>query len=181
VAKWASIARRIRVPVGFAFAALYLWLARPTAISILGGTVLVIPGLLIRALASGHLQKNEQLATTGPYAYSRNPLYLGSLVLAVGFALAGRNWWIVAAIILIFLVIYVPVIRNEEAFLRSHFAEYAEYSRQVPMLFPRIGWPGAGPNDFSWDLYRKHREYNAALGALAMMAALVGKLFWSAR
>ena len=98
MASWSAIARRIRVPLGFVFALLYFWLAKPTVKSILIGTALVIPGLLIRALASGQLQKNEQLATGGPYAYTRNPLYLGSLILAIGFALASRSWWIVAGI-----------------------------------------------------------------------------------
>jgi protein-S-isoprenylcysteine O-methyltransferase Ste14 len=88
---WATVARRIRVPVGFAFAALYLWLARPTGVSILGGAAFIALGVLVRALASGQLNKNEQLAVGGPYAYTRNPLYLGSLVLALGFAIAARS------------------------------------------------------------------------------------------
>ena len=82
MASWSTVARHIRVPLGFVFAALYFWLAKPTVESILLGSVLVIPGLVLRALASGHVQKNEQLATSGPYAYTRNPLYLGSLILA---------------------------------------------------------------------------------------------------
>jgi protein-S-isoprenylcysteine O-methyltransferase Ste14 len=73
---WAKIARRIRVPLGFAFAVLYFWLARPTWRFIAIGAVVILPGLLIRALASGHVRKNEALATSGPYAYTRNPLYL---------------------------------------------------------------------------------------------------------
>src|ERR1700757_3609659 len=113
---WPKIARRIRVPLGFALAALYLWLARPTLRSILIGGALVIPGLLVRALASGHVQKNEQLATSGPYAYTRNPLYLGSLILALGFAIAARSAWIAAAMLVMFLAIYLPVIRGEENF-----------------------------------------------------------------
>jgi protein-S-isoprenylcysteine O-methyltransferase Ste14 len=116
MASWSAVARRIRVPLGFAFAVLYFWLAKPSVQSILLGASLVIPGLVIRALASGHLQKNEQLATGGPYAYIRNPLYLGSLILSVGFALAARSWWIVAGIVILFFVIYLPVIRSEEAF-----------------------------------------------------------------
>src|SRR5262249_26317754 len=91
---WSAIARRIRVPLGFAFAALYLWLAHPTRNSLVCGILVVIPGLIIRVLASGHVRKNEQLTTTGPYAYTRNPLYLGSFVIALGFAIAARSWWI---------------------------------------------------------------------------------------
>ena len=178
---WTKIARRIRVPLGFAFTALYLWLAAPTALSILIGSALVIPGLAIRALASGHVQKNQQLTTTGPYAYTRNPLYLGSLVLAVGFAISSRNWWIGAGLVLMFLAIYLPVIRGEEEFLGEHFPEFAEYARQVPRLLPRLSYFGDAYGRFSWDLYWKHREYNATLGSAAMMAALMAKLLWISR
>jgi len=175
---WTKIARRIRVPLGFAFTALYLWLAKPTVVSMMIGAALIIPGLAIRALASGHVQKNEQLTITGPYAYTRNPLYLGSLILAVGFAISARSWWIGAGLVLIFLAIYLPVIRGEEAFLQEHFSEFAEYARQVPRLLPRLSSRNRGQGKFSWDLYWRHREYNATLGAMAMMAALIAKLLW---
>lgn len=176
MASWSSIARRIRVPLGFAFAVLYLWLARPTVTSMLTGAVLVIPGLLVRGWASGQLQKNEQLATSGPYAYTRNPLYLGSLILAVGFALAARSWWIALVIILMFFAIYLPVIQAEETFLRKRFPEFDEYASKVPRLWPRLSSSGNTGGTFSWDLYRKHHEYNALLGAIAIMAALTAKL-----
>lgn len=178
MANWSAIARRIRVPLGFVFAILYFWLAKPTAESILIGAALIIPGLLIRATASGQLQKNEQLATGGPYAHTRNPLYLGSLILAIGFALASRSWWIVAGIVLLFFVIYLPVIRAEEAFLRERFPEFEDYARQVPRLFPRVSSSSKNSGAFSRDLYWKHREYNAALGALAMVGVLLAKLLW---
>jgi protein-S-isoprenylcysteine O-methyltransferase Ste14 len=178
---WTRIARRIRVPLGFAFTALYLWLANPTAVSIVIGLALIIPGLAIRALASGHVQKNEQLTTTGPYAHTRNPLYLGSLILAVGFAFSARNWWIGAGLVLMFLAIYLPVIRGEEEFLKEHFPEFAEYARQVPRLLPRLSYFGDAHGRFSWDLYWKHREYNATLGSAALMAALITKLLWISR
>jgi protein-S-isoprenylcysteine O-methyltransferase Ste14 len=174
---WSSIARRIRVPLGFVFAVLYLWLAKPTVESLLIGAGLVIPGLAIRGLASGHLQKNEQLATGGPYAYTRNPLYLGSLILSVGFALAARSWWIVGGIVLLFFVIYLPVIRSEENFLRERFPQFDEYAREVPSLLPRVSRFGKRSGSFSWNLYWKHREYNATLGAVAIMAALLAKLW----
>jgi protein-S-isoprenylcysteine O-methyltransferase Ste14 len=178
MASWSSIARRIRVPLGFGFAILYLWLAKPSLKSVFIGAGLVIPGLMIRALASGHLQKNEQLATGGPYAYTRNPLYLGSLILSLGFALAARSWWIAAGIVLLFFVIYLPVIRAEEAFLRERFPQFDEYAREVPGLFPRVSGFGKRSGSFSWSLYWKHREYNATLGSAAIMAALLAKLLW---
>jgi protein-S-isoprenylcysteine O-methyltransferase Ste14 len=181
MANWSAIARRVRVPLGFVFAICFFWLARPTVESILIGSALVIPGLLIRALASGELQKNEQLATGGLYAHTRNPLYLGSLILAIGFALASRSWWIVAGIILLFFAIYLPVIRAEEEFLRGRFPQFEDYARQVPRFFPRARSSSKNSGAFSWDLYWKHREYNAALGAAGMMAVLVAKLLWRQR
>lgn len=176
MASWAAIARRIRVPLGFAFAILYVWLAKPTAISILIGTALIVPGLVVRALASGHVQKNEQLTTSGPYAYTRNPLYLGSLILAAGFALAARSWWVAIAMAVFFLAVYMPVIRAEEAFLRQRFPQFESYAREVRRLLPRLTAVADGHGAFSWELYWRHREYDALLGSAAMMAALAAKL-----
>lgn len=177
-AGWPKIARRIRVPLGFAFAVLYLWLAHPTWAFIGFGAIAIVPGLVIRGLASGHVRKNEALATTGPYAYTRNPLYLGSLLIGVGFAIAARSWWIDLALTLMFFAIYVPVIRGEERFLREKFPEFEEYSRNVPRMFPRFTAhvrTEQGSGGFSLDLYRKHREYNALLGALLILGALIAK------
>jgi protein-S-isoprenylcysteine O-methyltransferase Ste14 len=177
MSSWQKIARRVRVPLGFAFAAVYLWLAHPAVRSIVAGTCLILVGLFIRALASGHVKKNEELTTTGPYAYTRNPLYLGSLVLAAGFVVASRSWTIAAIAAVLLFVIYLPVIRAEEDFLRSQFPEFEEYSRQVPRLFPRLTPYRSSPGSFNWHLYWKHREYNAAIGAAFMIAALAAKAF----
>ncbi len=179
MAEWSRIARRIRVPLGFVLAIVYFWLARSTSSFVGYGAMLIVPGLLIRALASGHVRKNEALATSGPYAYTRNPLYFGSLLMGVGFAVAARSWWIGVAIVVMFFAIYLPVIRDEEKFLREKFPEFEEYARRVPRMFPRIAQyanadeTGGG---FSFDLYLKHREYNASLGVLAMFAALAVKM-----
>ena len=178
---WSTIARHVRVPLGFLFAFLYFWAAKPTVVSLLLGAVLVIPGLVLRALASGHVQKNEQLATSGPYSYTRNPLYLGSLILACGFALAARSWWVVLGIVALFFMIYLPVIRSEESFLRSRFAEFDDYARHVPSLFPRLSRYGKTPGKFSWNLYLTHREYNALLGAAVITAALIAKMIYFRR
>ena len=182
MAEWSRIARRIRVPLGFAFAVLYFWLARPTWRFMALGAIVVVPGLLIRAFASGHVRKNEALATSGPYAYARNPLYLGSLIIGVGFAIASRSWWVGIALVVMFFAIYMPVIRGEEVFLRTSFPEFEEYARHVPRMFPIITPHRSAEQSsggFSLDLYLKHREYNALLGALAIFAALVLKIaFW---
>jgi protein-S-isoprenylcysteine O-methyltransferase Ste14 len=178
VASWTQIARRIRVPVGFVFAAFYLWRALPSWACLAAGGAIVVIGLALRAYASGYLRKASQLATTGPYAYTRNPLYLGSLIMAAGFALAARSLWIVLAIAVIFIAIYLPVMGFEERFLRSQFPGFDEYARRVPRLLPRLSAAKGPRGEFSMELYRKHREYNAALGAGAVMAALIFKLVW---
>ena len=175
---WSKIARRIRVPLGFAFAAIYLWLANPTIASVIFGGCMAMAGLVIRALASGHVRKNEQLTTSGPYAYTRNPLYVGSLIIAAGFALASRSWIVAAIVAIILIAIYLPVIRSEEEFLRAHFPEFESYSRNVPRLFPRFRFHQGSANSFSRHLYWKHREYNAAIGAALMIAALIVKALW---
>ena len=177
---WQTIARRIRVPLGFLFAAAYIWLAQPTLRSIIACSCISLIGLLIRALASGYITKNEQLTTSGPYAYTRNPLYFGSLVLAAGFAVASRNWWVALIAAAMFLAIYIPVIRSEEGFLQTHFPEFEEYARHVPRLFPRLRPYRSSANSFSWDLYWKHREYNAALGTAFMIAAMAVKVILGA-
>jgi protein-S-isoprenylcysteine O-methyltransferase Ste14 len=175
---WGKIARRIRVPFGFLFAVLYFWLARPTWRFLAVGAVLVVPGLLIRALASGHVRKNEALATSGPYAYTRNPLYLGSLLMGMGFAVASRSLWVGVVLLVMFFAIYLPVIRDEEAFLRQKFPEFEEYAHRVPRMFPRITpfRSDEGAGGFAPDLYLKHREYNALIGCTLLAGALVLKM-----
>lgn len=179
---WSRVATRSRVPLGFVFAAAYFWFARPAWLSLSAGFAIAAVGILVRALASGHIRKNAALATTGPYAYTRNPLYLGSIIIAVGFIVAARNVWIGAAAIAMFAFIYLPVIAAEEKYLRSAFPGYDRYAGQVPRLLPRLTpyRPGTEPDEeaggFSSDLYMRHREYNAAVGSVLMLGALVLKM-----
>lgn len=181
MAEWSRIARRIRVPLGFAFAIFYVWAARPTWFSIAIGLLITIPGITLRALASGHVKKNEELTTTGPYAYVRNPLYLGSLIMAVGFAIAAQSAWVLLIIVVMFFAIYLPVIRGEEAYLRAVFPSFDAYSQNVPRLWPRLRPYRDGAAGFSSRLYWRHREYNAVLGTAAILAALVVKLWLRSR
>jgi protein-S-isoprenylcysteine O-methyltransferase Ste14 len=178
MAEWSRIARRIRVPLGFFFAVFYVWIARPSWISIAVGVAIAIPGILLRALASGHVKKNEELTTTGPYAYVRNPLYLGSLIMAIGFAVAARSSWVLVVMVAMFFAIYLPVIGSEEAFLRQTFPAFDEYAQNVPRLLPRLRAFDKDGVAFSSQLYWQHREYNAILGTAALTAALVAKLMW---
>jgi protein-S-isoprenylcysteine O-methyltransferase Ste14 len=179
---WGRVARRIRVPLGFIFAAFFLWRARPEWWSLAAGSAIALVGVGIRALASGHVKKNEELATSGPYAYTRNPLYLGSIVIAAGFALASLRWEIAAMLVLLFAAVYIPVIRGEEEYLDQHFANYAAYCERVPRLLPRLAAGAEGRSQFSAELYWKHHEYNSLLGTLALIAALaLRKMIWMAR
>lgn len=177
---WQKIARRIRVPMGFVFAAVFLWLAHPSPKSILLSLVLVLPGLWMRAYASGYVKKNAELAMTGPYAHTRNPLYLGSMMIAFGFATASLRWEIAVALAILFAIIYLPTIRSEETFLRSHFPSFERYTQSVPRLLPRITPARLGQErgSFSQALYVKHREYNALIGVVVLYAALLVRLFW---
>ena len=178
MAEWSRVARRVRVPLGFLLAVVYVGLARPTWRFLALGAVLIVPGLIIRGLASGHVRKNEALATSGPYAYTRNPLYLGSSLIGIGFAVAARNWWIGALLVIMFLAIYVPVIRSEEQFLRKKFPEFDEYARRVPRMVPRFSPARSAEagGGFSMELYLKHREWNALVGSLLLAGALILKM-----
>ncbi len=179
MSEWERFARRLRVPLGFVLGILSLWLARPRPATLLVGGCIALSGVMLRALASGHITKDSQLTTSGPYAYTRNPLYLGSLIIAAGLAVAAWNRWIVLALLVFFLVIYLPVVRSEEAFLRSRFSEYEDYARQVPRFVPRFGSPRNSTGSFSRERYLRHREYNALIGTAAMLAALAAKWWWA--
>src|SRR5579883_1845358 len=177
---WSRIARRTRVPLGFLLAIFYFWFSRPTWASLAAGAILATPGLLLRAYAAGYVKKDRELTITGPYAYTRNPLYLGSVIAAAGCALASRNVWIVLAMLILFFAIYIPVIRDEEAYLGKIFPAFAGYRDNVPRLLPRLtafrSSDSAESGTFSRSLYMRHREYNAPMGAAALLAALAVKI-----
>ncbi len=177
IARWQQVARRIRVPLGFLTAVLYLFeLGRraPSPAAVAWSLALVLPGLWLRAFASGYVKKNQELTVTGPYAHTRNPLYLGSMLIAAGFAVALLSWPVALVLAAGFTVIYVPVIASEERFLRATFPEFDSYCRQVPRLIPRLipAKTGAAPGRFSLSLYLKHHEYNAGIGAALLYLSL---------
>lgn len=184
---WQKIARRIRVPLGFAVAAIFLIFATPSLHSLAWGLPLVLAGLWLRGYAAGYVKKNSELTQTGPYAYTRNPLYLGSMLLATGFAVAAggvsaARWWLLVLLIAMFLAIYVPTILSEETFLRSAFPDFDDYARHVPRLLPRLTPARSAASNrqagrFAPERYRHHREYNAAIGAAAIYAALALRMW----
>ncbi len=164
--------------MGFCFAVVFLWLARPTWTSLGLSLLLVAPGVWLRGFAAGYVRKNEELTRTGPYAYTRNPLYLGSMLIAFGFAGASRSWVVLSVLAGLFAAIYWPTILSEEAYLRSRFAGFESYAREVPRLLPRLtrARGGTGTARFYLQQYLHHREYNAGMGALAIYAALISRL-----
>ena len=179
---WAERAvRRFRVPLGFLFAVAFLVFARPSAASLLWSLILVVPGLWLRGYSAGYVNKNAEITQTGPYAWTRNPLYLGSLLAAAGFVSAGRNVWLLLSFLLLFTAIYGPVIWSEEQFLLRRFPSYAAYMHAVPRLIPspfrHVRRSAANQSGgFSGERYRKHREYNSALGATLLYAVLLALL-----
>jgi protein-S-isoprenylcysteine O-methyltransferase Ste14 len=176
---------RWRVRTGYPVAFIFLVLANPTPHSILWGSLLTAVGLFIRGAGSGHLRKDRELATSGPYALTRNPLYFGSAFLATGFALAGHSWIAGLLVIAYFSIFYYAVMRNEEADLRVRFgAAFDAYAARVPLFFPRF--PGASNADgkteeFSWAQYQRNREYKASIGTLLGFAVLFFRMWLRTR
>jgi protein-S-isoprenylcysteine O-methyltransferase Ste14 len=168
------------VPLGFLCAALFILFARPRPLTLAIGAPVSIVGLLLRAWASGHLRKNDALATTGPYAHTRNPLYLGSFVMGLGFTIASGRWELAVLFVALFLGIYLPVMRVESETLAQLFgADYEAYARAVPLFLPRVSaYRGRIANEFDQRLYLKYREYRAALGLVIAWGLLVFKAYY---
>jgi len=168
--------QRFRVPLGFLFAAVFLFFARPEIWSLAIGGAIAVVGLLIRAWASGHIRKNQTLAVSGPYAYTRNPLYLGSFILGVGFTIAAGVWWLALLFIALFLGIYLPVMRVEAGELIEIFGEeYKLYAKKVPLFFPRLTAQEKSETSFDFALYLRYREYQAAMGLIFAWTILLAK------
>jgi len=169
---------RWRVAAGYLLALLGFYFARPTRGSIIEGACIALVGLVIRALAAGIVRKGQQLASSGIYAWTRNPLYLGSTVLAAGFVV-GSNSWMVAAVVAGYILMFYPaVVRREERDLRERFgAEFAAYTSRVSGFFP---WPTKQPRGapkFSWAQYIRNHEFRAAIGMLVVMGVLVFRMW----
>ena len=166
--------QRIRVPLGFLFAILFVVFSKPDRTTLLIGSGIAVIGLLIRAWASGHIRKASELAVSGPYSYTRNPLYLGSFFLGLGFTVAAGVWWLAILFVALFLGIYLPVMRVEVDDIRRIFpGQFDEYERSVPLFVPRLTVWKKTDRKFDLSLYLKYREYRAAIGA-AIAIALLG-------
>jgi protein-S-isoprenylcysteine O-methyltransferase Ste14 len=174
---------RWRVRLGYPLAIAVLYFSRPTPRSILLGALAGIIGLWIRAFAAGYLHKQEILTVTGPYAYTRNPLYLGSAILALGAGIATRSWISFLVLIVYFAVFYSMVMKREANELRLRYGTYFEdYARAVPLFIPRLTaakLPGDSAGSFSFAQYKKNHEWQAAVGFLFLL--LVLSVIWRLR
>jgi protein-S-isoprenylcysteine O-methyltransferase Ste14 len=183
---------RWRVRAGYPVAVIYWLLAAPTEKSIVMGAAVAVFGLLVRGVSSGYLRKDRELAVSGPYASTRNPLYLGSSLLAAGFIVAGRSWWAGLLVGTYFAVFYYAVMRNEEEDLRKRFgAAFDEYAARVPLFFPRVPEPVQSASSgvdgpakvprsaagFSGAQYMRNREYKALVGTVAGLAVMALRMW----
>jgi len=170
---------RWRVPVGYPVAAASFYLAHPSVHSMIIGGAVALVGLAVRAAASGYLHKNSELAMSGPYARTRNPLYFGSVLLAVGFSIVSRSWIVAALLCVYFAVFYTLTIRREGRELSGIYGTvYAGYAARVPAFLPSLRAVHLGHDKFSWSQYLRNREYRATLGAVAAMALLWALMHW---
>ncbi len=172
-----SLLQRLRVPIGFVTAILFTAFSRPSWRSLAIGIPIALGGALIRAWASGHLRKNAELAVAGPYGHTRNPLYFGSFVMAVGCAIAGGSWLIGAWLVIFFLAIYWPVMQAEAAHMRTLFGEaYARWSAEVPLFLPRLTpYRSSQTRSFEMNQYLHHREYRGLIGLGIVLMILILK------
>jgi len=171
---YADLVQRLRVPIGILVVAGFGWFAHPSTRSLLAGLPLAVAGLALRAWAAGHLAKNLALTTSGPYAWVRNPLYLGTLLAVAGCLVAAAQFTLTVATLAAFALIYTPVVEQEEGHLRTLFPEYEDYALRVPQFIPR---PPHERSDrhFSFAIYQRNKEYKALLGFLWAYAFLILK------
>jgi protein-S-isoprenylcysteine O-methyltransferase Ste14 len=169
---YADFVQRLRVACGFLLLVTFACLSRPSAQSMSIGLSISVAGLLLRGWAAGHLAKDRDLATSGPYAYIRNPLYAGTLIAALGIVIASREIWLAVIFAAVFFLVYFPAIELEEQHLREIFPEYRAYGKAIRRFLPATKWSGASKR-FSWALYRKNEEYKAALGFFIATAWLI--------
>jgi protein-S-isoprenylcysteine O-methyltransferase Ste14 len=170
---YADAVAKLRVLFGFVMVAAFLWFSAPDAVSLAVGIPIASLGLALRAWAAGHLEKNRSLAQSGPYAHVRNPLYLGTLTAAAGFAIAARRWELAVLFAAVFGLVYLPVVELEEQHLRELFPEFAEYARRIPRLMPRVAAVDGAGKPFQWAVYLRNREYEALAGFLVGAAVLM--------
>lgn len=173
-----ELLNRLRVRAGLIAAVAVILLAQPTWLSLIEGAVISLLGLSIRAWASGHLRKEKKLAVSGPYRYSRNPLYLGNFILGLSIVAGSRSWWVGGVFLTYFTIFYPLIIRREKERMKELFPEqYEEYRKRVPSFFPSLKRQNlASQINFSRSLYKQNKEYRALIGTVAFWLILAAKI-----
>ena len=175
---YADAVSRLRVPAGFLLVALFAWFSDPTPASLAAGIPLSMAGLALRAWAAGCVDKDRSLAAAGPYAYLRNPLYVGTLTVAAGLVVGSRSAGLGLLFAAVFALVYLPRIQLEEQHLRRLFPEYADYAARVPALLPRLRpLHRVSPGAFTFARYLHNREYQAGAGFAVGVLFLLWKAF----
>ncbi len=173
-----KLAYRWRVRAASIGLILAIIFARPDLTSFLTGLGVCLLGLLIRTWSAGHLRKEKELAISGPYQYTRNPLYLGNFIIGIGVVFASRSWWVFEYFAAYFLLFYPLAIKREMERMKELFPdEYDEYKKKAPLFFPT--WKSfsfSGKNKFSWKLFQKNKEWRALTGAFLFWLILALKM-----
>jgi len=175
ITSWGRIAQKTRVPVGTAIGLIFLFFnLHPSVRSLWIGGILALTGGLIRLWAAGHIDKGRVLAQSGPYARTRNPLYLGSFLMALGVLLAGQGYWLLLPFGIFFFAFYYPVMKTEEQeLLQLHREEFLVYARKVPFFIPTVSAASSPPSVFLWSRVVRNREHRTLAILLLMMGMLI--------
>ncbi len=171
---WGKQAQKIRVPAGTVLGIVFLFLIHPSRRSLWIGGAVTLCGAGLRVWAAGHIDKGRVLARTGPYALTRNPLYLGSFLMAMGILLAGQGYWLLLPFVLFFAAFYYPVMKAEEhELLQGHGASFLEYANQVPIFVPSFNASVWSPSGFQWERVMRNREHRNLAGLLVAELFLI--------
>jgi len=168
---------RWRVRAGLIGVILVVILAKPDLTSLLGGLVACILGLLLRTWAAGHLKKERKLTVSGPYMFTRNPLYLGNLIIGFGIVIASRSLWGLCIFTAYFLLFYPLVIQTEKERMKELFPnEYEEYRKKTPLFLPSLkSFSTPKKNRFNWRIFRQNKEWRAIFGTAFFWLILLVK------
>jgi protein-S-isoprenylcysteine O-methyltransferase Ste14 len=179
MASWKQFAQKTRVPAGTALGVLFLVLMHPSVRSLCIGAAITLPGWLLRLWAAGHIDKGKVLTQGGPYAMTRNPLYLGSFLMALGIILGGQGYWMLPLFCIFFATFYFSVMKAEaEHLLGMYGQEFVEYSKRVPAFFPAFQKAGTGASTFLWSRVVQNREHRNVVGLLVAEAILILKFIF---
>jgi protein-S-isoprenylcysteine O-methyltransferase Ste14 len=179
---WKKLAQKTRVPAGTVLGLVFLALMHPSVRSLWLGGVIALAGALLRLWAAGHIEKGKVLTQGGPYALTRNPLYLGSFFMALGVIIAGQGHWywlLLLAFIVFFAAFYFPVMKAEEQeLLNGYGQQFMDYSKRVPLFIPGFRKTGHASSTFLWSRVIRNREHHTVAGLIVAEAVLILRIFF---